>query len=237
MDNGYGAKTKARFYYNGEEYADISVTDPKYFGSGIFLESVYLVLSIGSVLHDKYYKWIAAIYDTNSVESKQDNFEIDERLLSCLKVEFTDELNQLPEKVIDLEAIKALDMDPDDKIDNMGAWYTELMEEEEKLKNQINRLTILKRSVQNKAKTLKKALEEYLAGEAFDGSIVKIYYTKSKVVDFEEGCNLKDVDQRFWRISEPELNKKEVGDILKNGGTVDGCRLIEKENMKIKIKK
>lgn len=65
------AKTKARFYYNDEEYTDISVTDPKYFNSTIVLDSVYLVISTGSKWHGKYYKWIAAIYEPSMLVQEE----------------------------------------------------------------------------------------------------------------------------------------------------------------------
>ena len=77
-EEGTRLKTKAMFDYNGEHYQDISVTDPKYFGDEYEYDNVYIIISIGNEFHDKYYKWIAAIYDSslivqNSLKNNMEN--------------------------------------------------------------------------------------------------------------------------------------------------------------------
>lgn len=69
-DEGKRLKTKAMFDYNGKHYQDISVTDPKYFTNKYQYNSAYIIISIGNEFNNKYYKWIAAIYDSNLVSPK-----------------------------------------------------------------------------------------------------------------------------------------------------------------------
>ena len=57
-------KTKTGFYYNGNKYENMSVTDEKFYSikSGTCYKSAILVVSIGTPYKNKYYKFIAAIY-------------------------------------------------------------------------------------------------------------------------------------------------------------------------------
>ena len=57
-------KTKVRFYYNDNEYENMSVTDEKFYSvkNGTKYNRAILVVSIGTPYNDKYYKFVSAIY-------------------------------------------------------------------------------------------------------------------------------------------------------------------------------
>lgn len=57
-------KTKARFYYKGNKYENMSVTDSKFYSvrNGTQYDSAILVVSIGTPYKGRYYKFVSAIY-------------------------------------------------------------------------------------------------------------------------------------------------------------------------------
>ncbi len=66
---GYKAHYKARFHYNGNEYTDISVTDPEYAAeltdyTGMAFADTFLIVSLGELFNGKHYKLIAKIFET-----------------------------------------------------------------------------------------------------------------------------------------------------------------------------
>ena len=45
---------------------------------------------------------------------------------------------------------------------------------------------------------------------------------------------MSKVSEQFLRFKDPELDKTAVKKALKNGETVEGCTLVEKQNMTIR---
>lgn len=72
-------------------------------------------------------------------------FDIDERLAACVKLDesrVVDTESRVVDtesgEIIDLEAIAALEMERDKKIENLGCWYKNLLADAEALKAQKN---------------------------------------------------------------------------------------------------
>lgn len=57
-------KTKVKFFYNGNEYENMSVTDENFYSAenGTKYDRAILVVSIGTPYNNKYYKFVSAIY-------------------------------------------------------------------------------------------------------------------------------------------------------------------------------
>lgn len=57
-------KTKANFRYQGEDYENMSVTDPDFYSvpNGTLYNTAYLVISIGTPHENKYYKFVSGIF-------------------------------------------------------------------------------------------------------------------------------------------------------------------------------
>ena len=58
-------------------------------------------------------------------------FDIDERLAACVKLDESRVVDTESGEIIDLEAIAALEMERDKKIENLGCWYKNLLAEAE----------------------------------------------------------------------------------------------------------
>ena len=155
-------------------------------------------------------------------------YEINAELLSCIDTETGE--------VIDIEKLNSLNMQMQDKIENIGCWVKNLLSNADQLDAEIKSLTERKKSAKNKAESLKKYLSDFLNGSKFESSKVSIFYRKSEsveVMDIEQIKLLENCDD-YLTYKEPEANKTAIKDAIKHGVIVPGCSLVEKQNIQIK---
>ena len=157
-------------------------------------------------------------------------FDIDERLAACVKL---DESRVVDTEIIDLEAIAALEMERDKKIENLGCWYKNLLAEAEALKAQKNAFAEREKARRAKAESLKGFLGRYLNGKKFETAKVAMSFRKSEAVEFDAKC-IGDVPEEFLKFKDPELDKVAVKKAIKAGETVPGCELVARQNLQIK---
>ena len=160
-------------------------------------------------------------------------FEIDARLAACVKLDESRAVDTETGEIIDLEAIEALEMERDKKIENLGCWYKNLLADAESLKAQKNAFAEREKAAKNKAESLKDFLARYLDGKKFESTRVAMNFKKSEAVEFDASF-IHDVPPDFLRFKEPELNKTAVKNAIKNGESVPGCELVTRQNLQIK---
>lgn len=155
-------------------------------------------------------------------------YEINAELLSCVDTETGE--------IIDIEKLDSLDLQMQDKIENIGCWVKDLLSDADQLGTEIKSLTERKKSANNKAESLKKYLSSFLDGSKFESSKVSISYRKSEsvdVADIEQIKLLENCDD-YLTYKEPEANKTAIKEAIKHGVIVPGCSLVEKQNIQIK---
>lgn len=157
--NDYQKRSKAAIQYKNVSYK-LTVTDPVYEYSEGEYSDIYAVISIGTEFQSYYYKLVAAIYEDcpeyeQYTDNKENTYEVDEKILSCLKNNGTDDFNkklneecsldgasliellnyyyETQQNEFDDEAMKVLDMEKDYKIENLGYWFKNLQLEIEAL--------------------------------------------------------------------------------------------------------
>lgn len=157
-------------------------------------------------------------------------FDIDERLAACVKL---DESRVVDTEIIDLEAIAALEMERDKKIENLGCWYKNLLADAEALKAQKNAFAEREKAAKAKAESLRGFLGRYLNGKKFETAKVAMSFRKSEAVEFDAKC-IGDVPEEFLKFKDPELDKGAVKKAIKAGETVPGCELVQRQNLQIK---
>lgn len=64
----------------------------------------------------------------------------------------------------------------------------------------------------------------------FESLKVNISFRKSKSLEIDENVVLP---KEFIRVKE-EADKMAIKDFISNGGTIDGCKIVEKNNIQIK---
>lgn len=150
-------------------------------------------------------------------------YEINNSILECVDEETGE--------IIDMERLEQLQLERDEKIENIGCWIKNLLSDAEQLKAEADKLTARKRVAENKANSLKAYLQEFLAGERFKSSKIAISYRKSESVDVPDW---RDIPEDYLKCKEPEPDKALIKKALKDGQEIAGCALVEKQNMQIK---
>jgi hypothetical protein len=160
-------------------------------------------------------------------------FDIDERLAACVKLDESRVVDTESGEIIDLEAIAALEMERDKKIENLGCWYKNLLADAEALKAQKNAFAEREKATRTKAESLRGFLGRYLNGKKFETAKVAMSFRKSEAVEFDAKC-IGDVPEEFLKFKDPELDKVAVKKAIKAGETVPGCELVQRQNLQIK---
>ena len=160
-------------------------------------------------------------------------FDIDERLAACVKLDESRVVDTESGEIIDLEAIAALEMERDKKIENLGCWYKNLLADAEALKAQKNAFAEREKAAKAKAESLKGFLGRYLNGKKFETAKVAMSFRKSEAVEFDAKC-IGDVPEEFLKFKDPDLDKVAVKKAIKAGETVPGCELVARQNLQIK---
>ena len=160
-------------------------------------------------------------------------YEIDARIEACVKLDENRVVDTETGEIIDLEALAALEMERDKKIENLGCWYKNLLADAEALKAQKAAFAEREKAARNKAESLKSFLSRYLDGKKFETTKVAISFRKSEAVEFDSSF-IHDVPPDFLKFKEPELDKTAVKKAIKNGETVPGCELVTRQNVQVK---
>ena len=156
-------------------------------------------------------------------------YEIDNEIMNCIDMETGE--------VIDTEKLNELQMERDEKIENVALWIKELKAEAEAIKNEKQALADRQRVAENKAESLKNWLAYALNGEKFKTAKCSISYRNSESVEVtEEGLEALMRDHEdLLTYKTPEPNKKAIKDAIKNEGlTVAGVQLLQKTSTIIK---
>lgn len=160
-------------------------------------------------------------------------FDIDARIMACVKIDDKRMLDTETGEVVDLEAIEALEMERDTKLENIGCWYKQLLAEADAIKAEKNAMAEREKVRRNKAESLKAFLGRYLDGKKFETAKVAMSFRKSEAVEFD-AAYMADVPVEFLKLREPELDKTAVKKAIKAGEEIPGCALVTRQNLTIK---
>ena len=150
-------------------------------------------------------------------------YEINSGIMEC----FDSETGE----ILDPERFESLQMAREEKLENIALWIKNLTADIEALKAEKKAFTERQSKAERLRDRLRKLLHDELQGAGFDTSKVVVSFRKSERVEIAQGCNLPS-DLLRW--SDPEPNKEEIKRRLKEGCTIDGCTLVECQNIQIK---
>lgn len=158
-------------------------------------------------------------------------YEIDQQIAALVDPE-TGEL-------MDYEAFTALNMERDQKIENMALWYKDLTAEAKAIKAEEDALRERRKAKENKAERLRLYLQNILAGEKFQTARCAVSYRKSTALNVESASQaarwLEDNGYRDMVVySDPTLDKRAITALLKGGETVPGLNLEERQSMTVR---
>lgn len=153
-------------------------------------------------------------------------FEIDRRIMDCVDVETGE--------IIDVEMLDNLKIEREQKIENIACWIKNLQSDAEALKVQKQSFSDRQKVAENKVESLKKYLNDYLAGQKFSTDKVEISFRKSESVQIKDINAIAEFDSSYLRYKNPEPDKNFIKKALKKGIVIPGVELVHMNNIQIK---
>ena len=151
-------------------------------------------------------------------------YEIDQGILACIDFETGE--------VIDPERLESLQMERDQKIENVACWIKNLLSDAEAIEAEKEALAKRQVAALAKAEQLKEWLGKALEGQKFSTARCAVSFRRSETVEVADVSLLPDDLLRVKTTVEP--NKTAIKALLKDGQEVVGCCLVESLNTQIK---
>lgn len=154
-------------------------------------------------------------------------YEIDEQIEQLI--------NRETGEIEDFEAFQNLQMEREQKIENIALWIKNLDAEASAVNTEKQKLAERETVLKNKVKRLKEYLSVILAGDKFTTARVAVNYRKSTAVTVKDGFLewAKANAQQFVK-AKYDVDKTAIKDALNSGQAVEGAELVYKQNIQIK---
>ena len=159
-------------------------------------------------------------------------YDIDQAILDCVDPETGE--------ILDQGKLDALQIERERKLEGVALWVKDLNYEAQMIKEEADRLTARKRSLDNKITGLKMWLLMALDGGKLKTprcNVYQMHSTRLAVEDEEQLVKfLKTLNEpeRFLKFREPELKKEDIKKALKDGTIIPGAALETTESVVIK---
>lgn len=153
-------------------------------------------------------------------------YEINEQIQKAIELGFDPETGE----ILDASALEQLQMDRDEKIENICLYIKDLVAESKALADEAKALSERKERSARKAESLKNYLQAMLGGQKWKSSKAAVSYRKTQTVVIDDINALKS---EFLRVK-IEPDKTAIKDVLKAGAAVAGAHLEGRQSMSIK---
>lgn len=132
-------------------------------------------------------------------------------------------------EVFNKEYLDNLPMEQEEKSRNVGLVIKNMSNDIDQIDKEIKRLTAMKESTQSKIESLKSYVLTY--GCPVKDVAVTIRFSRGREsVEVEKGVDLPESFRSYtWTP-----NKKAIGEALKEGQEIEGCRLVRKPSVSVK---
>ena len=150
-------------------------------------------------------------------------YDINSEILSCIDAETGE--------IIDVERLQALQMEREQKVENVALWYKNLLSDAEQYAKEEAYFKKKKQSAQAQAERLKEYLFGSLAGEKYKSPRVSISYRTTPRVIVDDVLGLPP---QFIKFAAPEPKKSDIMAAIKNGEEVRGAHIEANQSIVIK---
>lgn len=143
-------------------------------------------------------------------------------------------------EITDWDAFDALQMAREKKIENVACWYKNLVAEAKMLKDEESALKARREAVERSAERRLSYLRDALCGENFKTAKCAVTFRKSiPSVQIDDAAIVREWAEHndhheCIKYAEPELRKKELGDLLRKGIEIPGVQLVQGISMGVK---
>lgn len=151
-------------------------------------------------------------------------YEIDAQILECC-------IDQETGEIIDAEKLEALQVEREQKIENVALWIKNLTAEATAYKAEKMAFAERQKKAEEKAESLKKWLADALGGTNFKTTKAAVSFRKTQSVQVSDIWSL---GEEFVKYADPTPDKNAIKAALKAGQEVNGAELIESISVSIK---
>ena len=151
-----------------------------------------------------------------------------------IEYEITNCVDSETGEIIDEKRLDALQMARQKKIENILLWIKNLKSEAGAIREEEKKLADRRQSDEKKAESLTQYVQNVLNGEKFKTSRVVVSYRKSEAVIVDDLQLMQETCDEYLKYKDPEPDKAKIKAALKDGITVPGCHLEERQNITIK---
>ena len=151
-------------------------------------------------------------------------YQIKQELIDCTDTETGE--------IIDVARFEELQIEADEKIENVALWYKNLLADAASYKVEKEHFAQREKIAKNKAESLKKYLDDALGGKVFKTVKVDITYRKSTSVNITDDTLLPE--SLVTEVVTTSPDKKAIAELLKAGEKVPGAELSTNQNIQIK---
>ena len=161
-------------------------------------------------------------------------YDIDRQIQELIENSVDPETGEL---TLDPEALDALQMEREAKIENLACYVKNLTADAKAIKDEEQALAERRKRAERKAEWAKRYLSDVLAGEKFSTSRVAISWRKTNAVQVDENLFLSSTANELIPgaiIYEPKISKTAIKKAIEQGQTVIGAELVSNMSMSIK---
>ena len=151
--------------------------------------------------------------------------------LTSALAEFDFDIDEETGEILNAEELDALEIERDEKIENIALWIKNLTSDAEAYKKEKDNFAKKEQAAKKKVESLKEYLRWNLDGEKFKTDRVTISWRRSEAV---EVIDQEKIPKGWFVDQEPKLDKAGIKAALKDGEEIPG--VILKENNSIQIK-
>ena len=162
---------------------------------------------------------------------KRTLYEIDQAILNCLDAETGE--------ILDFAQLEQLQVERDQKIEGVALYIKELNSAAAAIKAEEAALVERRKAKEAKADRLKEYLNRALGGQPFETARVRLSFRRSMKVEISDPLTLLEWledhnKEECLTYKMPDINKTEVGKLMKAGEVVPGAILTESQNLQLK---
>ncbi len=150
-------------------------------------------------------------------------YDINAELLACIDKDSGE--------IIDVDRFDELQLEHDEKIENIGLWYKSLLADAEALKSEKQYFADREAKARAKAESLKSYLAANLNGKKFESLRVNMTYRKSQALEYD---GISEVPKKWLRYAESTIDKMGIKSAIKKGESIEGFSIKESNNLSIK---
>lgn len=159
-------------------------------------------------------------------------YEIDADIINCVDIETGE--------IIDVERLEALNIERDAKIEGVALYVKQLQAEADAIKAEEKALAERRKKKEKLLTGYSEWLRNVLSGQSFETAKVALGFRKSTVCEVT-GCELDLIEylekngfDDCIKYGAPEISKSKITKLLKDGKTIPGAVLVERNNLQIK---